>query len=214
MQIALSLLLIFFILKDGEALGRGLESLFTRVCGDGGAELLHVAGGTVRGVVYGILGTALLQGVLAGIGFLMAGVPGAMLLGLVTFLVSVLPGGPPLVFLPACIWIFHKGDTGWGIFLVIWGIAVSTVDNFIKPWLISRGSKMPFIIIFFGVIGGAVAFGLIGVFIGPTLLAVGFRLMDEWVKGRKAAAIASTTSPASESISLPAAAIVPAVTPI
>jgi predicted PurR-regulated permease PerM len=183
-QIALSLFLIFFLLRDGQVLGERLASIALRLSGDEGLQLLQVAGGTVRGVIYGILGTAFVQGLMAGFGFLIAGVPGATLLGLITFFVSVLPMGPPLIWIPASIWLFQQGSTGWGVFMILWGIAVSSVDNVIKPWLISRGSNMPFILVFFGVLGGALAFGLIGVFIGPTLLAVAFRLIDEWSKLR------------------------------
>jgi predicted PurR-regulated permease PerM len=148
--------------------------------GERGRHLLTVAGNTVRGVVYGILGTALVQAVMAGIGLVIAGVPGAAVLALLTFFLSVVPVGPPLIWLPASIWLFQQGSTGLGIFMLIWGIGVSSVDNVIKPWLISQGSDMPFILIFFGVLGGALAFGFIGVFLGPTLLAVGFRLLEEW----------------------------------
>jgi predicted PurR-regulated permease PerM len=142
-------------------------------------------------VVYGILGTALVQAVMAGIGFLVAGVPGAGVLALLTFFLSVLPVGPPLIWLPAALWLFHQGSTGWGIFMLIWGVGVSSVDNFVKPWLISQGSAMPFLLIFFGVIGGALAFGFIGVFIGPTLLAVGYRLVAEWASTHRAATTAA-----------------------
>src|SRR4051794_19001733 len=117
---------------------------------------------------------------MAGIGFLVAGVPDAGFLALLTFFLSVVPVGPPLIWLPASLWLFHQGSTGWGIFMVIWGVLLSSVDNVIKPWLISQGSVMPFLLIFFGVLGGALAFGFIGVFIGPTLLAVGYRLVQEW----------------------------------
>jgi predicted PurR-regulated permease PerM len=132
-------------------------------------------------VVYGILGTALAQAVVAGIGFVIAGVPGAALLALLTFFASVVPiVGTALVWLPAAIWLFHLGSTGWAIFMLIWGFGVANLDNIVKPWLISQGSNMPFILIFFGVLGGALAFGFIGVFLGPTLLAVGYRLVEEW----------------------------------
>jgi predicted PurR-regulated permease PerM len=141
-------------------------------------------------VVYGILGTALVQAVVAGIGFLIAGVPGAGLLAMLTFFLSAVPVGPPLVWLPAALWLFHQGSTGWGIFMLIWGMGVSSLDNFVKPWLISQGSDMPFLLIFFGVIGGALAFGFIGVFIGPTLLAVGYRLVQEWFSTRGESATA------------------------
>jgi predicted PurR-regulated permease PerM len=88
--------------------------------------------------------------------------------------------GTGLVWIPAAIWLFHQGSTGWGIFMIVWGLIVGNVDNVIKPWLISQGSDMPFILIFFGVIGGALAFGFIGVFLGPALRAVGFRIVQEW----------------------------------
>ncbi len=188
MQITISLLLIFFILRDGETLAERVNAMAVRVFGDEGMRLLEVAGGTMRGVIYGILGTALAQGLMAGIGFLIAGVPGATLLGLITFFVSVLPMGPPLIWIPASIWLFHQGSPAWGIFMLIWGVGVSSIDNVVKPWIISRGSKMPFVLIFFGVLGGALAFGLIGVFIGPTLLAVAYRVIDEWSKIRTASA--------------------------
>jgi predicted PurR-regulated permease PerM len=131
----------------------------------------------------------MIQAVMAGTGFVLAGVPGAGFLALLTFFLSVLPVGPPLVWLPAAVWLFHQGSTGWGIFMLIWGVGVSTVDNFVKPWLISQGSDMPFILILFGVIGGALAFGFIGVFIGPTLLAVGYNLVKEWFASRRGAPI-------------------------
>jgi predicted PurR-regulated permease PerM len=199
-QIALSLLLTFFFLSEGEALAERLSVMVRRISGEQGLRLLDVAGGTVRGVVYGILGTALAQGLMAGIGFLIAGVPGATLLGLLTFVLSVLPMGPPLVWLPVSIWLFYQGSVGWGIFMLVWGVGVSSIDNVIKPWIISRGAKMPFILILLGVLGGALTFGLIGVFIGPTLLAVAYRLVDEWSRRAVPAPVSSraratTTSP-------------------
>jgi predicted PurR-regulated permease PerM len=140
-----------------------------------------VAGNTVRGVVYGIIGTAVAQGILAGLGFGLAGVPAAALLGVLTFFLSAVPVGPPMVWIPATIWLFSQGKNGWGLFLLIWGMfVVSGIDNIIKPYLISHGSKIPFVIVFLGVIGGAMAFGLVGVFLGPTLLAVAYRVIEEW----------------------------------
>jgi predicted PurR-regulated permease PerM len=180
-ELALSIFIAFFLFRDGVAVGQRLTAAVERIGGEQGAHLLTVAGKTVRGVVYGILGTALAQAVVAGIGFLIAGVPGVALLALLTFFASVVPlVGTALVWLPAAIWLFHQGSTGWGSFMLIWGLVVANLDNIVKPWLISQGSNMPFILIFFGVAGGALAFGFIGVFLGPTLLAVGFRLVEEW----------------------------------
>jgi predicted PurR-regulated permease PerM len=184
-EVALSVFLAFFILRDGAAVADRLATGVDRIAGARGRHLLEVAGSTVRGVVYGILGTALVQGGMAAVGFLMAGVPGATLLGLLTFFLSVVPMGPPLVWVPAVIWLYQQGSTGLAIFMLIWGLLVSSVDNLVKPWLISQGSNLPFILIFFGVIGGALAFGVIGVFLGPTLLAVAYRLVEEWSATRE-----------------------------
>jgi predicted PurR-regulated permease PerM len=186
-QLALSICIAFFLFRDGVSVAKRLIDMVDRIGGERGKHLLTVAGKTVRGVVYGILGTALLQAIMTGIGLLIAGVPGAMLLALLTFFVSVVPVvGTGLIWIPAALWLFHQGLTGWGIFMLIWGVGVANIDNFVKPWLISQGSDMPFILIFFGVVGGALAFGFIGVFIGPTLLAVGFRLLEEWSPATRA----------------------------
>jgi predicted PurR-regulated permease PerM len=181
--LALSILIALFFFRDGESIARHLNAMVDRVAGERGQRLLILAGTTVRGVVYGILGTALVQAVMAGIGFLIAGVPGAGILALLTFFLSVVPVGPPLIWVPAMLWLFHKGSIGWAVFMLVWGIGVSSVDNVVKPWLISQGSDMPFLLILFGVLGGALTFGFIGVFLGPTLLAVGYRLVTEWEVG-------------------------------
>ncbi len=194
-ELALSILIAFFLFRDGEKMAQRVSTAVRWIGGERGVHLLQVAGNTVRGVVYGILGTALVQAVMAGIGFVIAGVPGAGVLALLTFFLSVVPVGPPLIWIPASLWLFHQGSSGWGIFMLIWGVGVSSVDNFVKPWLISQGSAMPFLLIFFGVIGGAVAFGFIGVFIGPTLLAVGYRLVTEWASTHHATADADAASP-------------------
>jgi len=181
-QLALSIFIAFFLFRDGAAAGGLLDAAVERIGGERGGHLLTLAGKTVRGVVYGILGTALAQAIMTGIGLLLAGVPGAALLALLTFFASVVPVvGTGLIWIPSAFWLFHQGATGWGIFLLIWGVGVANIDNFVKPWLISQGSNMPFILIFLGVIGGALTFGFIGVFLGPTLLAVGYRLVGEWI---------------------------------
>jgi predicted PurR-regulated permease PerM len=180
-KLALSIFIAFFLFRSGASVGAWTTALVRHIAGERGEHLLTVAGNTVRGVVYGILGTALIQAVLAGIGFLIAGVPGAMLLALLTFFSSIVPVlGTALTWGPAAIWLFHQGANGWGIFMLVWGCGVANVDNVVKPWLISQGSNMPFLLIFFGVLGGALTFGFLGVFLGPTLLAVGYRLVKEW----------------------------------
>ena len=192
-HLALSLFICFFLFRNGTKTAERLNAGLVRIGGERAERLLNLAGTTVRGVVYGVLGTALIQAVLAGIGFLIARVPGAGVLALVTLFFSLLPMGPPLVALPAALWLYHQGSTGWAIFIMIWGCAVGSVDNFLKPWLISRGSTTPFLVILFGVLGGAIGFGFIGVFLGPTLLAVGYRIVEEWFAQR---ALSEANSPA------------------
>lgn len=180
-QIVLSLLMVFLLYRDGEVAAERLDTTIHRIGGAQARRLLEVAGITMRAVVYGVLGTALLQGVLASIGFMIAGVPGAVLLGFVVFVVAVIPGGPLLVAAPAVFWLWHRGDVAWAIFVLVWIIVVGNLDNVVRPFLISRGGgTTPLILIVLGILGGAMAFGLIGLFLGPTILAVGYQLFDEW----------------------------------
>lgn len=180
-QVLISAFLAFFLLRDAPELAKRLEVAVERLAGQRGRYLINVAGNTVRGVIFGILATAIAQAVAAGLGFWLAGVPGAVLLAVLTFFFAVVPFGPPMIWIPAAVWLFSQDKTGWGIFMLVWGLlGISSVDNVLRPLLISQGSKMPFALIFCGVIGGALAFGLVGVFLGPTLLAVAFRLIAEW----------------------------------
>ncbi len=179
-ELALSVLIGFFLYRDGLAAADQLRRAVQRLGGDEARRLLDLAAATVRGVVYGVLGTALVQASMTGIGLLIAGVPRAGFLALLTFFVSVVPVGPPIVWVPAAAWLFYRGHTGWGIFMVLWGLVVSSLDNVVKPMIIRHGVQIPLILIAMGVLGGALTFGFIGVFIGPTLLAVGFRLLQQW----------------------------------
>lgn len=184
LELLLSLFIAFFLYRDGVAAAEKLRATVQRLGGEQGRTLLEIAGKTVRGVVYGILGTALAQSIVAGIGFAIAPVPQAAFWALMTFFLSILPVGPPLIWIPMAAWLFYKGWIGWGIFMIVWGILISSVDNVIKPLIISRGANLPFVLILMGVLGGAIAFGFIGVFLGPTLLAVGFRLLTWWTETR------------------------------
>ena len=181
LQLTLSILIAFFFFRDGDAAVLRLRAVLARLAPRRGARLLDLAGATMRGVVYGILGTAVAQGVLMAIGLWIAGIGAAPLLGLVTFFLSPVPVGPPLVWIPAGLWLIYKGSLGWGIFIMLWGaLVVSTIDNVLKPLIISRGSNLPFVLVLLGVLGGVVAFGFIGVFLGPVLLALGVALLKEW----------------------------------
>lgn len=182
-QLSLSVLVLFFLYRDGNFVIERLTAGATRLAGMRAVGLLAVAGNTIKGVVYGIFGTALAQGALAALGFLIAGVPGGLLLGLLTFFLSIVPMGPPLVWVPAAVWLYLQGELGWAIFLVIWGaLVISSVDNIIKPYLISRSGALPFVLVLLGVLGGIITFGFVGVFLGPTLLAVGYAVMRDWTR--------------------------------
>jgi predicted PurR-regulated permease PerM len=179
-QIGLSLLIAFFFYRDGHAAANQLHEALHRIAGERGDRLLELAGATIRAVVYGVLGTALLQGVVAAIGFAIAGVPGAVSLGFITFVLSFLPGGPAIVAAAAAFWLYRQGSIGWAVFMMAWGLMVAMLDNVVKPLLISRGGSTPMILVMLGVLGGALAFGVIGMFLGPTLVALGYSLFEQW----------------------------------
>jgi predicted PurR-regulated permease PerM len=185
--LAMSVLISFFLYRDGNGIVTNIRAAFQRISGDYAQHLLEVVQTTVRSIVYGTIGTALAQGILAGIGFAIAGVPSPMLLATMTFILGFIPFGPPVIWIVASVWLFAEGHSGWGVFMVLYGtFCISGVDNIIKPYIISRGSKLSFIVTFIGVLGGIAAFGFIGVFIGPTLLAVGYSLAHEILTNRRA----------------------------
>jgi Nod factor-specific ABC transporter NodJ protein len=125
-------------------------------------------------VVYGILGTALVQGLLTALGLWASGVPRPLLLGVIAGGLSVLPIGAPVVWIPAALWLLSRDHTAWGVFLLVYGtVAISGSDSVIRPFFIARGARLPFLLTMLGVLGGALAFGLLGVFVGPVLLGVG-----------------------------------------
>lgn len=182
LQMALAIFIGFFLYRDGEGLVRAFRRILHKLAGDLGDELMVMTHSTVTGVVHGIFGTALAQAVVAAIGFVVAGIPGVVPLAVATFFLSLVPIGPPLVWGGAAVWLFYQGSVGWAIFMVVWGLlAISSIDNFVKPYLISRSSSLPILLIVFGVFGGVVALGFIGVFIGPPMLAVGLRLVQLWI---------------------------------
>lgn len=181
LQLTLVIFISFFFYRDGADIMRALRTGAQRLGGDLGTQMVDLAQSTVTGVMLGIVGTAFAQAVIALIGFLIAGVPGAVLLGAGTFFLSMVPIGPPLLWGGAAWWLYDQGETGWAIFMVVWGVAViSSVDNFLKPILISRSASLPILLIALGVFGGALAFGFIGIFLGPTLLALGHVLLHRW----------------------------------
>lgn len=181
LQFVLALFVAFFLYISGETIAGRLVVIIRRIAGERADSLIAVTGETVRGVVYGILGTAVIQGMLTTFGLWVSGVPSAVLLGVVAGAMSVLPIGAPVVWIPAAIWLLASGETGWGLFLIAWGaVVIGSADNIIRPYFIARGAKLPFLLTTLGVLGGALAFGLLGVFLGPVLLAVAYTLIQEW----------------------------------
>lgn len=180
-QFVIALVVAFFFWASGDTLKRYLDRIARRIAGDRASRLVTVTGVTVRGTVYGVLGTAFVQGVLTTIGLYTSGVPRPLLFGLIAGLLSVLPIGAPVVWIPAFLWLLGNGHTGWGIFLGLYGLLIiSGSDNVIRPYFISRGAQLPFLLTILGVLGGALAFGLLGIFLGPVLLGVGFTLVAEF----------------------------------
>ena len=183
LQLALVTFIVFFFYRDGAWFADRVQALMKRVSGDLSNELTKILVNTTRSVVFGLVGTALGQAVVAGIGFWIAGVPGILMLCTLVFVLSIVPIGPPLVWGPSAIWLYSQGETGMAVFLVLWGLlAVSSVDNFLKPILIARGSSLPLALIFLGVFGGVIAFGFLGLILGPILLAVGLSMLQAWLK--------------------------------
>lgn len=181
-QLFLMIFIIFFFYRDGDYLSQKCFALLTRMSGNLALEVRNIIVNTTRSVVFGIVGSAAGQGIVAFIGFLIAGVPGAVTLGIAVFVLSAVPIGPPLVWGPAAIWLYYQGHTGMAIFLVLWGsLAVSSVDNFLKPLLISKGASLPLSLIYLGVFGGILAFGFMGIILGPVVIAVGIAMSKTWL---------------------------------
>jgi predicted PurR-regulated permease PerM len=165
---------------QGEEGARRVLALARRISEDHGEDSLRLAAAAIRGVALGVVVTALLQTIATALGLYIAGVPFAGLLTAVTLILCIAQIGAGLVLIPAVIWLFVSGDTGFGVFLAIWSVLVLTMDNFIRPFLIRKGADLPLLLIFAGVIGGLLSMGLVGLFIGPVILAVTYRLFEAW----------------------------------
>ena len=182
LEFALSLLIAAMLYVKGGPFAEVVDRIALRLGGEFGQRQIAVVRSTVRSVFKGLLGTCAVQAVLAMIGFWVAGISNVFLLGMGTFFLSVVPGGPTLLWLPAALWLQANGSTGRAIFLGIWGlIVVGGADNVVRPLLIGKGTEAPMALIFLGVIGGMLAFGFLGLFIGPTLLTVVYNLFGEWM---------------------------------
>ena len=183
LQLMLVIFFVFFIFRDAEKYAEAMRNGARKLAGDLGQRMLKLAAGTVTGVMIGIVGTAAAQAVVAMIGYAIAGVPGVAMLTFTTFIFSMVPViGATLIWLGAAVWLYDSGQTGWAIFMILWGVfGISSVDNFVKPILISRTSSLPLLLIVVGIFGGVLVFGFIGLFLGPMLLALGQVLIREWL---------------------------------
>jgi predicted PurR-regulated permease PerM len=180
-QILFTVIIAAVMYAYGETAAAGLRRFGRRLAGRSGENMVLLAGRAVRGVALGVVVTAIVQSVIAGIALAIAGVPFVMLLTGVMFLLCIAQLGPVLVLVPAIFWLYWKGAYGWAIFLLVCTVVVTTLDNVLRPMLIRRGADLPLLLIFAGVIGGLLTFGLIGIFVGPVVLAITYTLLEQWV---------------------------------
>jgi predicted PurR-regulated permease PerM len=181
LQFLLTMIIAIILYAKGEVVREALVSFARRLAGRQGEEVTILAAKAMRGVVLGVVVTALIQAALAGIGLFIAGVPAAALLTAVTLILCLAQLGPLLVLVPSVVWVYWSGHPAWGTVLLVFSIFAGTIDNFLRPFLIKKGADLPLLLIFAGVIGGLVAFGVVGLFIGPVLLAITYTLLKAWV---------------------------------
>lgn len=195
-QLLLIAAIAFVFFRNGEALAQKVQGALDRVGGNLSKSFGSILVNTTRSVVFGIFGTALGQALLAYIGFWICGIEHKTLFAFMVFVLSMVPMGPPLVWGPVAVALYLKGETGFAIFLALWGtLAVSSVDNFLKPMLISKGTPLPMALVFLGVFGGMISFGFLGILLGPIFLSLGSALFTAWLQRP-----AATPAPAAEAI--------------
>jgi predicted PurR-regulated permease PerM len=180
-EFLLTVILAAAMYANGELATQRLLRFGRRLAGSGGENAVNLAGQTIRGVALGVVVTALVQTIFAGLGLVIAGVPFAGVLTAAMLLLSIAQIGVVPVLGCAVAWLYWTGDSTWGTFLLVWTILAGTVDNFLRPILIRRGADLPLLLIFAGVVGGLLAFGLIGIFVGPVVLAVADALLTAWI---------------------------------
>jgi len=195
LQFLLTVIIAAILYAKGEKASAGVRGFARRLGGQQGEEVTILSARAVRGVALGVILTALIQAAFGGIGLFVAGVPAAVLLAAVMLILCIIQIGPGLVMVPCVIWLFWSGENFWGAILIVWTIIAGTMDNLIRPVLIKKGADLPLLLIFAGVIGGLIALGIIGLFIGPVILAVTYTLLSAWVRGNGEAE-SSTLPPA------------------
>jgi predicted PurR-regulated permease PerM len=182
LQFLLTVIIAAFLYARGEQAAASLLRFARRLAGVQGESALHLATQAIRGVALGVGLTALIQAFLGGVGLAVVGIPFPVILTAVMLFLCLAQLGPVLVLLPAVIWLYWRGHTVLGTVLLLWMIAVSSLDNLLRPILIRRGADLPLLLIVAGVVGGLIAFGFVGIFIGPVVLAVAHTLLEAWAK--------------------------------
>jgi predicted PurR-regulated permease PerM len=177
----LTVVIVAVLYTTGETAARGVRRFARRLAGDRGDEAVVLAAQAIRAVALGVVVTALVQSLAAGIGLLVVGIPYAAVLTAIILVLCIAQLGPVLVLAPVVAWLYWSGDAVRGTVLLVWTVPVGVLDNFLRPILIKRGADLPLLLIFAGVIGGLVSFGIIGLFIGPVILAVTYRLLEAWI---------------------------------
>jgi predicted PurR-regulated permease PerM len=180
-EFLLTVILAAAMYANGERASDRVARFGRRLAGRRGDDAVQLAGQTIRGVALGVVVTALIQAVWGGLGLVIAGVPYAGVLTAVMLLLSVAQIGVVPVLGSAVVWVYWSGDTAWGTFLLVWTIIAATMDNFVRPLLIKKGANLPLLLVFSGVVGGLLAFGLIGIFVGPVVLAVADAMLSTWI---------------------------------
>jgi predicted PurR-regulated permease PerM len=182
LQFLLTVVVSAILYATGETAAEGIRHFGLRLAGAQGESTVILAGKAIRGVALGVVVTAFVQAILSGIGLAVAGVPFATILTAIIFVLAVAQVGAGLVMLAAIIWLFWTGSIAWGLMLILWTIITGPVlHNTLRPILIKKGADLPLLLVLAGVIGGLIAFGLVGIFIGPMVLAVSYRLLEAWV---------------------------------
>jgi predicted PurR-regulated permease PerM len=198
LQFALTVIGVVFLYRYGEMIGARIRRFARRLAGENGEDAVILAAQTTRSVALGVLLTAIIQALLAALGLVVAKVPAVGILAVLMIVTGVAQLGPMPVLLPAVAWLYLSGDSFWGTALLLWSGFVGVIDNVLRPMFIRRGANLSMMLVFVGVIGGLVAFGVVGLFIGPVVLAVAYRLLEAWVaRVEPVGASGSTTAPTS-----------------
>jgi predicted PurR-regulated permease PerM len=180
-QFLLTVLIAAIMYAGGERAAAAARNFGHRLAGVRGEQSVLLAGQAIRSVALGVVVTALAQSVLGGIGIAIAGVPFAAVLTAVMFMLCIAQLGPLPVLVPVVIWLYWSGSKGWGTFLLVWTVVVGSLDSLLRPILIRKGAHLPLVLLLAGVIGGLIAFGLVGIFLGPVVLGVGYTLLQSWM---------------------------------